>query len=152
MYDITVGHVPQRMALVVRRFATAQTAARIIPEAFAEIFAHINAGAACGSEERLAMFPLDFAAPGEHEIAVAVVIADGVPGPGIELDELPACKIIKTTHVGPYPSTPTGWTAVLEWMDERDLDPARDLWEVYLNTPEEVPESELVTELQVPLP
>jgi len=152
MYDITVDHVPHRMALVVRRRATAQTASQVIPEAFAEIYAHIDSGAAVGAEERLALFPLDFTAPGEHEIAVAVVIADGVPGPGIELDELPACKVIKTTHYGAYPTTPAGWTAVLEWMDERDLDPARDLWEVYLNTPDEVPECELATDLMVPLP
>jgi effector-binding domain-containing protein len=152
MYDITVDHVPQRMALVVKRRVTVQTAPRVIPEAFAEIFAHIDSGAACGPEERLAMFPLDFTAPGEHEIRIAVVIADGVPGPAIELDELPACKVIKTTHYGAYPTTPVGWTAVLEWMDERDLDPALDLWEVYLNTPDEVAESELATELLVPLP
>lgn len=152
MYDITVAQIPQRMALVARRRATAETVAAIVSAAFAEIFAHIESGAACGAEECIAMFPLGFAAPGEHEIRIAVVIADGTPGAGIELDELPACKAVRTVHYGSYDATSEGWSAVLEWMGERGLDPARDLWEVYLNTPDEVPECELATELLVPLP
>lgn len=152
MYDITVAHIPQRMALVARRCATVETASQVILAAFSEILAHIESGAACGSEERIAMFPLDFATPGEHEIRIAVVIADGIPGPGIELDELPACKVVKTVHHGAHTTTPVGWSEILEWMDEHDIDPARDMWEVYLNAPDEVSECELATELLVPLP
>jgi len=152
MYDISVSYIPQRMALVAKRRVTHETVGSVIPATFAEIFAHIESGAACGAEECIAMFPLDFATPGEHEIRVAVVIADGGPGPGIELDELPACQAVKTVHHGSYATTAQGWQAVVEWMDEHDVDPARDMWEVYLNTPDEVPECELATELLVPLP
>lgn len=152
MHDIRISYVPQRMALIARRLATPQTASRVIADAFAEILAHIESGAACGAEECMAMFPPDFASPGEHEVRVAVVIADGGPGFGIELDELPACQVVKLLHHGAYATTAEGWSAIEEWMDEHDLEPARDYWEVYLNSPAEVPECELATELLVPLP
>ena len=149
MYDISVGYVPQRMALIARRRATTETAATVIAAAFADVLAHIESGAACGAEETIAIFPPDFAEPGEHEVAVAVVIADGGPGPGIELDELPACQVVRAIHRGPYETTSEGWQAIAEWMDERDLDPAGGCWEVYRTGPDE---DEPVTELQCPLP
>ena len=152
MHDIGISYVPQRMALIVHRRVTAETAPRVIGAALAEILTYIDSGAACGAEECIAMFPPEFGESGEYEIRVAVVIADGAPGPGIELDELPACQVVRTVHHGAYATTCEGWSAVEEWMDEHDLHPARDYWEVYLNTPGEVPECELATELLVPLP
>ncbi len=152
MYDISVSYAPQRMALIARRRATAETAASVIAAAFAEVLAHIESGAACGAEETIAIFPPDFAEPGEHEIAVVVVIADGGPGPKIELDELPACQVVRTTHQGSRDTTALGWEAIAEWMDEHDLDPAGGRWEVYRNSLDDFDEDELVTELQQPLP
>ncbi|NTU71495.1 MAG: GyrI-like domain-containing protein [Coriobacteriia bacterium] len=150
MYDIGVSYVPQRMALIAHRRVSALEAPAVIAQAFDEIAAHIASGAAVGAEECIAMFPRDFSADGEYDIRIAVVIADGVPAPGIELDELPACQVVRAVHRGPYADTAVGWTAIEEWMDERDLDPARDLWEVYVTGPDEIDEP--ITELLVPLP
>ena len=134
MYDVSVTYVPQRMALIARRRILAEQAGTVIPATFAELFEHIDSGGACGAEETLVIFPQDFGDPGEHEIAVVVTIADGVPGPGIELDELPGCQVVRTIHVGGY-DTSAGWEAIAEWMDERDLEPAGGHWEVYRNHP-----------------
>jgi len=152
MYDIKISYVPQRMALIARRTVTPETIGEVIQAAFAELMAHVDSGAACGAEETLVMFPRDLAAPGEHEIRVAVTIADGVPGEGIELDELPGCQVVKTVHEGPYAATADGWAAIEEWMDEHDLEPALDYWEVYVNSPAEPDQADAVTELLVPLP
>lgn len=150
--EITVSYVPQRMALVAWRAATLDNTGEVIATALAELDAHIDSGGACGSEARIVMYPREWGGPGEHEIGVAVVIADGGPGPGVRLEELPACQVVKMVHYGPHSALRDGWGVVWDWMDEHDLEPANGCWEVYLNSPDEVPEIELATELLVPLP
>jgi effector-binding domain-containing protein len=152
VYDITVTYIPQRMALVAWRAANAENIGEVITKAFNEVLAHIESGAAFGSEERIVVYPRDWGRPGDHEIGVAVVIADGGPGPGIRLEEMPACQAVKTVHYGPYTTIREGWGVIWDWMDEHDLEPADGCWELYLNSPDEVPEPELATELLVPLP
>jgi predicted transcriptional regulator YdeE len=152
MDDISIGYVPQRMALVAWRSASLDTIGRIIDSAFAEVLAHIDSGAACGAEERIVMYPREWGQTGEHEIGVAVVVADGGPGPGIRLEELPACQVVKMVHYGSYSGIRDGWGAVWDWIDVHGLKPANGCWEVYLNSLDEVPEIELATELLVPLP
>lgn len=153
MYEVSLGYVPLRMALVASRIVTREMIPHVVQAAFADLAAHVDSGGACGLEETLIMFPRDLAEPGEHEIRIAVTIADGVPGDGIDLEELPACQVVKTTHVGPYAETYKGWEAVEEWMDEHDLEPASEwYWEVYRNQPSQPDESDAITELQVPLP
>lgn len=152
MYDINVSYVPQRMALIAKRTVTPETIPQIVAATFEQLMAHVESGGACGPEETLVMFPRDLAEPGEHQIRVAVTIADGVPGEGIELDELPGCQVVKTVHRGSYAGTAAGWAAIEAWMDEHDLQPASDYWEVYKNSPAQADESDAVTELLVPLP
>jgi effector-binding domain-containing protein len=151
MYDISIGRVPQRMALVAWRPATLDTVAETIGAAFSEVYEYIESGAACGAEERLVLYPADWGRPGEHDVGVAVVVSDGVPAAGIRLEELPGCEVVRTVHYGPYSEIRDGWGAVWDWMAQRELEPANGCWELYLNTPDEVPECELATELLVPL-
>jgi hypothetical protein len=151
--DIKVGYVPQRMAVVAWRMATPDTLSSVIDAGFAEVLAHIESGAAVGDEEHIVMYPAGWGCgPGEREIGIAVVIADGGPGPGLRLEELPGCQVVKAVHYGSYATIRDSWTEVEEWMDEHDLEPAAGCWEVYLTDPTEVPELELATELLVPLP
>ena len=152
MDEVFISSVPQRMALVAWRSASAENLADVITTAFAEVDDHIESGAACGDEERIVIYPREWGSAGEHEIGVAVVIADGSPGPGIRLEELPGCKVVKTVYYGPYAGIREGWGVVWEWMDEHDLVPADGCWEVYRSDPADTAENHLETELMVPLP
>lgn len=152
MYHVSIDYFPQRMALVARRTVTLETIPQVVSAAFSELMAHVDSGGACGVEETLVAFPPDPSEAGEHEIRIVVTIADGVPGDGIELDELPGCQVVKTVHRGSYATTAEGWAALAAWMAEHDLKPASDYWEVYRNTPALPDESDAITELLVPLP
>jgi effector-binding domain-containing protein len=152
VYDVSIASVPQRMALVAWRPATLDNTAEVIGAAFAELIEYVESGAVCGAEERLVLYPREWGGPGEHGIGVAVVISDGVPAPHLRMEELPGCKVVRTVYYGPYSEIRDGGGAVWEWMDEHGLEPANGCWELYLNSPDEVPECELATELLVPLP
>ncbi len=153
MPDISIGYVPQRMAIVAWRMATPETLGRVIDEGFSEVLAHIASGGAVGEEERIVMYPSDWACgPGEREIGIAVVIADGVPAATLRMEELPGCQVVKALHRGSYATIRESWAEVEEWMDEHDLEPAAGCWEVYLNDPTRTAEEDLATELLVPLP
>jgi effector-binding domain-containing protein len=149
-YDVAVKYVPMKMALVVRRSVTAEQAAEMIPQALQAIFDHIEEGGCVGAEEAMAIFPPDFAEPGEHEVAVAVTIADGIPGPGVLLEELPSGEFAWTLFSDGYESTLEGWQAVWDWAAENERGLAGPYREVYLSGPD-VPPEFVEIELQQPI-
>jgi AraC family transcriptional regulator len=66
---------------------------------------------------------------------------------------LPAGRYACTTHVGPYERLGDAWARLMgEWLPRSGRRIADGLsYEIYLNTPMDVPKSELRTELYVPL-
>ena len=79
-----------------------------------------------------------------------------VPGPFTASGEVEASSVgggeaAYALHVGPYGTIGQTWEAVMGWITEQGKVPAGPTWEVYIDDPQEVPESELKTELYVPL-
>ena len=148
---IRVKYVPLRLALMARRSVTAETAAETIVAAFGELFEHIENGGGVGPEETAVLFPADFGEPGVHDIAVTVTVADGMPGPGIDFDELAGGEMATLVHVGPYSELEGAWDELNAWVSTCGRAPVGMCREVYRNSAADVPEGELVTELQQPL-
>jgi len=72
---------------------------------------------------------------------------------GLTEIRLPAGRYAMTVHVGPYELVGDTWARLMgEWLPasgERVGESSS--YEIYRNTPADVPKSELVTELYVPL-
>jgi AraC family transcriptional regulator len=51
------------------------------------------------------------------------------------------------THRGTYQEVPGAWTALKEWTRNNGHIPANPSYEIYLNTPMDTPEADLLTEL-----
>jgi AraC family transcriptional regulator len=84
----------------------------------------------------------------------AVIVAEGVPlPPGLQDTRLPAGRYATTMHVGPYATLGEAWRHLLHEavpaLGER-VGPGIT-YERYLNTPGQVPDAELQTELCAPL-
>jgi AraC family transcriptional regulator len=84
----------------------------------------------------------------------AIVIPQQASLPeGLRERRLPAGRYACATHVGPYEALPEVWLELLgQWLPlsgERLGKGAN--YEMYLNTPEDVPKEQLRTELYVPL-
>jgi AraC family transcriptional regulator len=66
---------------------------------------------------------------------------------------LPAGRYATTTHVGPYEQLGDVWSRFMgEWLPRSGQRMADAVsYEIYRNTPEDVPKEKLVTELYIPL-
>ena len=56
-----------------------------------------------------------------------------------------------TVHVGPYDAIGQTWEALIAWVTAQGRTPAGPHWEIYLDDPQETAETELKTELYVPV-
>lgn len=89
----------------------------------------------------------------DADIGVAVPISGRitVDEPSIEIKTLPGVRAISVVHKGPYRNIDKAYAAVLQFAAEKGLALALPYRELYLNDPNEVPEEELMTEIQFPV-
>ena len=86
----------------------------------------------------------------EFEIAVPVVGRVSVE-PGFDVKALPGGKMVTLIYTGPYHEISGAYTKAIEYVGSHGLQMNGKCREMYLNNPQEVPESKLMTEIQVPV-
>jgi effector-binding domain-containing protein len=69
----------------------------------------------------------------------------------VKPSKLPAGKVVSELHTGPYAKLSETYEKVMASIQRDGLKVAPWMYESYLNSPEEVPESELKTEICFPL-
>ena len=89
----------------------------------------------------------------DADIGVAVPISGGITidEPSIEIRTLPRVSAISVIHKGPYRDIDKAYAALLQFAAEKGLTLVLPYRELYLNNPNEVPEEELMTEVQFPV-
>ncbi|MDX9940293.1 MAG: GyrI-like domain-containing protein [Sphaerochaetaceae bacterium] len=71
------------------------------------------------------------------------------PGFGdIVTGKIPGGRFVTFLHKGPYKEMGHGYQAAQEWIAHHQLIPSGIVYEYYLNSPQEVPESELMTKVE----
>jgi effector-binding domain-containing protein len=65
--------------------------------------------------------------------------------------EIPACKVVRCTHKGPYGEMEASWNAAMKYVTDNGMEMAGMPWEQYVSDPGEVPESELITLIYLPV-
>jgi AraC family transcriptional regulator len=92
--------------------------------------------------------------PSELRSEAGLVVPAGVKlPPGVDEQRLPAGRYATTLHIGPYAQLGDVWARFMgEWLPRSGQRMAHgSTFEVYRNTPEEVPSEQLETELYIPL-
>lgn len=69
----------------------------------------------------------------------------------IEIKETPAQDVLYVIHKGPYPDVGPAYSALFQHAQEKGYTVLGCPMEIYLNDPGQVPESELLTEVQLPI-
>lgn len=88
------------------------------------------------------------------EVALPVSGRVSVEDPKMEIKTLPAFKVISAIYRGPYQGIEAGYNRIFAYAAENNLEPLGipgPSRELYLNDPAEVPEEELMTEVQLPV-
>ncbi|MGA9187008.1 MAG: GyrI-like domain-containing protein [Methanosarcina sp.] len=83
------------------------------------------------------------------EIALPVSGRIAVEDPKMEIKTLPAVKVVSVIYRGPYPGVEAGYNRLFSYAEENSLEPFGPSRELYFNDPAEVPEEELMTEVQI---
>ncbi|HEX3074513.1 MAG TPA: GyrI-like domain-containing protein, partial [Ignavibacteriales bacterium] len=72
-------------------------------------------------------------------------------GHGFEVKTIPEHKVVSVIHTGPYSGCEGAYTEAMNFIARKGLTVAGPFREIYMNSPEDVPESQLLTEIQVPI-
>jgi len=73
------------------------------------------------------------------------------PEGNIKIKQIPAQEVLYTIHKGTYMEVGSAYSALFQHAMEKGCTPLGPPMEIYLNDPRQVPESELLTEVQLPV-
>ena len=73
------------------------------------------------------------------------------PDRRISIKEVPAQEVLSTIHKGPYREVGPAYATLFQYAKEKGYIPQGCPMEIYLNDPAKIPESELLTEVQLPI-
>ena len=86
------------------------------------------------------------------DIEAGFLVAEPIPGQGeIEASVIPAGKRVSSLYKGPYQECTAVYEAMNKWIAAKGETPTGVAYEFYYNSPQEVPESELLTKIVFPL-
>lgn len=93
--------------------------------------------------------------PSEFDVEVGMPISKalrGIRGKGeIVLSELPEGSAATAIHVGPYADIESTFERLMTWLSQQGWAVASAPYELYLNGPDTVPESQLQTRIVIPV-
>ena len=88
----------------------------------------------------------------EVHIEIAVPITGKISiSEDFEIKNLDAGKVVSTIHKGSYSTIAEAYTRIFEYAQKNNLKIVGPTREIYLSNPQETPESELFTEVQLPI-
>jgi len=73
------------------------------------------------------------------------------PEGNIKIKKIPSQEVLFTMHKGPYREIGPAYKALYQYASEKGYIPLGCPIEIYLNDPAKVPESQLLTEVQLPI-
>jgi effector-binding domain-containing protein len=83
------------------------------------------------------------------EIALPFSGRIALEDPKIEIKTLQAARVVSVIYRGPYPGVEAGYNRIFSYAEENSLETFGPSRELYYNDPAEVPEEELMTEVQI---
>jgi len=132
-YDVRVErHISQPLA-VVRRRASSQDLAKVVPEACGTVWSVVRAQKIPGAGRHVALY-LD----GEINLEVGVELDAPFAGHGeVVSSATPDGAVATTTHFGPYDRLHEAHEAIRQWCANRGYSPAGPNWEIYAHWKDE---------------
>ncbi len=149
-YKIEVSEEPARPVLSMRTVTAVEKLPQELGRAYMAIDAYLD---------ELGEKPVDAAFAGYYnmdmqnlDVEIGFVMTKALPGKGeIKAGEIPAGRQVSCLYQGPYSEMEPVYNAMLQWIQENGCIPTGTAYELYYNSPLDVPESELLTKIIFPL-
>ena len=136
--------------LKVRTRATVETLPKAIGENYGKIMGYLtelgeqpaDAPYTCYHNNDMEDLAVEMGFPTEKEL----------PGrDDIESGEIPAGQYVTAMYTGPYIEMEKPYNEMFAWMKKQGYEPTGESYEVYYNSPGEVPAAELLTKITMPV-
>ena len=148
--DIELVQQETQTVLFIRTRTTLADMPKVIGESYCKIAQYL---------EELGEQPAGMPYAGYHnldmqdmDLEMGFPVAKLLPGKGeIKPGEIPAGKYVTCMYKGPYAQMEQAYNQIFLWMQGENLKPTGVYYEYYFNSPDEVPESELLTKIAIPV-
>lgn len=149
-FEIKMEETKAQPTLIVKKNIPVTELLHILGATFMAIINHIWAlGEQPAGDAFVGYFNLDM---DNLELEIGFPVAKPLPGKGdIVAGTIPAGKQVTCLYKGPYMQMPAAYQAIQDWIAAHGHTPVGPVYECYLNSPEEVPESELLTRIVFPV-
>ena len=149
---VTVKTIPAQLSATFRTATTQDSVFGDIPAGFGRVFQALEAA---GTDPSGTPFTVFYQAPdmdAEGDIGLCVPVRDSVSlSAGVEIVRFDESAVASVVHHGSYEEMGESYATVSAWIQRhghRITGPTR---EIYLNSPADVREDELLTEIQFPI-
>ena len=149
-YKFEISEQPARPVLSMRTVTAVEKLPQELGRAYMAIDAYMD---------ELGEKPVEAAFAGYYnmdmqnmDVEMGFVMTKSLPGKGeIKAGEIPAGRQVSYLFKGPYKEISPVYNAMMQWVQEDGYTPTGIAYELYYNSPQEVPESELLTKIIFPL-
>jgi len=150
MFKIELHEQNSQPVLSIKTKTTMEQLPKIIGENYKKIMDYLNElGEHPSDAPFTAYHNLDMQA---LDVEMGFPVSKQLPGRGeIISGEIPAGKIVSAMYMGPYSGIEKTYEGIFKWISEEDLKPTGVYFEYYMNSPDEVPENELLTKIVIPV-
>lgn len=150
MFKIELLEQKAQPVLAVRTKTAMAELPKVIGENYGKIIGYLNElGVQPADAPYTAYYNLDME---NLDVEMGFPVAQVCPGKGeIQAGEIPAGKSASAIYKGPYAGMEQPYQAMFRWIEENGLQSTGVYYEYYYNAPGEVPESELLTRIVMPV-
>jgi effector-binding domain-containing protein len=149
-YEFKVIDSAAQPTLAVRTRAAAKDLPAIVGKFFGTVYQYLlEIGEQPVDAAYTAYFNMD---PNDLDMDIGFLVAKPLPGRGdVHAGEIPGGKQVSYMYKGPYSQMEPVYAAMMEWMTANNYVPTGTAYELYYNDPSQVPESELLTKIILPV-
>lgn len=148
--NIELIEATEQPVLSIRKTTSMANLQQELGNAFMAVMQHLGAlGEEPAGPVFAAYYNMDMQA---LDVEMGVLVTKPVAGKGeIQSGTVPAGKQVSCIHKGAYTQMEPVYKAMNDWMTAKGLVPTGVVYEFYMNSPMEVPESELLTKVVFPV-
>lgn len=145
-FVIEMVETQEQPTLVLKTVTPVSELPKILGKAFMDIVTHImELGEQPVGPAFVGYFNMDME---RLELEIGFPVSKALPGKGdIVSGSIPAGKQVSRMYKGPYMEMPPAYEEIQKWIKDNGYKPLGPVYEHYYNSPEEVPESELLTKI-----
>ena len=136
--------------LCVRTFTSVEKLPELIGNSYQRIMSYMEQmGEEMDGEPYVGYFSLDM----QHmDVEIGIPVDKVLPGmDDISPGELPMGAVVTGLYKGAYGEMKAAYDEILGWINKNGYKPTGAAYEIYYNSPADVPESELLTRIEFPV-